>query len=195
MSGAGKQPYAVHAVAFWAIERAYQEAWNSHMPMAQPYQTYAEVGWGGCSHAWAASRPATGSALPQQGGQAACLPQFHLHCCILLWDEALPLLLPAPLHCRSAGAARRLGSTLQGWSGWRMRRWRPPAPRRGEWGVCWLRSQQICICHWHLYCRALACLLMRLFEPHGRFFTSCLPAPPACLPACLAVQAGGGGSV
>ena len=44
-----------------------------------------------------------------------------------------------------------------------------------------------CICHWHLYCRALACLLMRLFEAHGRFFTSCLPA---CLPACLAVQAG-----
>ena len=51
MDGASKQPYAVHAVAFWAIERAYNEAWGSHMAgMAQPYRTYAEVrglGWGG----------------------------------------------------------------------------------------------------------------------------------------------------
>ena len=34
----------MHAVAFWAIERAYHEAWSSHMPMAQPFQQYAEVG-------------------------------------------------------------------------------------------------------------------------------------------------------
>lgn len=46
MEGASKQPYAVHAVAFWAIERAYNEAWGSHMQgMAQPYRTYAER-WG-----------------------------------------------------------------------------------------------------------------------------------------------------
>lgn len=46
MDGASKQPYAVHAVAFWAIERAYNEAWGSHMAgMAQPYRTYAER-WG-----------------------------------------------------------------------------------------------------------------------------------------------------
>ncbi|KAL4437276.1 hypothetical protein ABPG75_004415 [Micractinium tetrahymenae] len=46
MEGASKQPYAAHAVAFWAIERAYNGAWGSHMEgMAQPYRTYAER-WG-----------------------------------------------------------------------------------------------------------------------------------------------------
>lgn len=46
MENVSKQPYAVHAVAFWAIERAYNEAWRSHMAgMAQPYCTYAER-WG-----------------------------------------------------------------------------------------------------------------------------------------------------
>lgn len=40
------QPYAVHAVTLWAIERANQQAWSIHMPLAQPYQAFAEQRYG-----------------------------------------------------------------------------------------------------------------------------------------------------
>ncbi|PSC73847.1 Chaperone dnaJ 10 isoform A [Micractinium conductrix] len=43
MEGAAKQPWPVLAVAFWAIEAAYHEAWKGHVAgMAQPCATYAE---------------------------------------------------------------------------------------------------------------------------------------------------------
>ncbi|KAI3424850.1 hypothetical protein D9Q98_008234 [Chlorella vulgaris] len=46
MENCSKQPYAVHAVVFWAIERAYNESWSKHTPgMAEPYRTYAQR-WG-----------------------------------------------------------------------------------------------------------------------------------------------------
>ncbi|EFN52993.1 hypothetical protein CHLNCDRAFT_137428 [Chlorella variabilis] len=45
MDNAAKQPYAVHAVVFWAIERCYWEAWSSHLPMREPYHSFA-LRWG-----------------------------------------------------------------------------------------------------------------------------------------------------
>ena len=45
LEGAAKQPWPVVAVAHWALEAAYHEAWRGHVAgMAQPYATYAEVG-------------------------------------------------------------------------------------------------------------------------------------------------------
>jgi thiaminase/transcriptional activator TenA len=46
MANCAKQPYACHAVALWAIEKAYHDAWHTHMPgMPAPYHHYAER-WG-----------------------------------------------------------------------------------------------------------------------------------------------------
>ncbi|PSC68823.1 family transcriptional regulator [Micractinium conductrix] len=43
LEGAAKQPWPVVAVAHWALEAAYHEAWRGHVAgMAQPYATYAE---------------------------------------------------------------------------------------------------------------------------------------------------------
>ena len=110
MSGAGKQPYAVHAVAFWAIERAYQEAWNSHIPMAQPYQTYAEVGWDGCSHAWAASWPLAALCLSRAGKLPAFLSFTctAAYCCgmKLCRSCCLPLCTAAALGQRGVWGVR-----------------------------------------------------------------------------------------
>ena len=44
-AAAPEAPYAQQAVAFWAVERAYNEAWRSHRPMAAPYGEYGER-WG-----------------------------------------------------------------------------------------------------------------------------------------------------
>lgn len=41
----GTQPLAVHAATFWAVERAYCQAWRSHRPMAAPYDEFA-ARWG-----------------------------------------------------------------------------------------------------------------------------------------------------
>lgn len=40
-----ESPYVVQAVAFWAIERAYNEAWKKPGPMKPPYHEFAER-WG-----------------------------------------------------------------------------------------------------------------------------------------------------
>ncbi|GAB4813804.1 hypothetical protein N2152v2_000850 [Parachlorella kessleri] len=45
MTNCSKQPYPVAAVAFWAIERAYHEAWSKHCPMKEPYHTFGQR-WG-----------------------------------------------------------------------------------------------------------------------------------------------------
>lgn len=45
MEALAEQPYAVQATAFWAIERAYNQAWHHHSPMATPYDEYA-LRWG-----------------------------------------------------------------------------------------------------------------------------------------------------
>lgn len=42
MSGCAALPYAPHALAVWAIERAYNEAWRLHPPPGAPYDVYAE---------------------------------------------------------------------------------------------------------------------------------------------------------
>lgn len=39
------EPYAVQATAFWAIERAYNEAWKKTGPMRPPYNEFADR-WG-----------------------------------------------------------------------------------------------------------------------------------------------------
>lgn len=39
------QPYAVQAIAFWAIELAYNQGWQTHSPMPAPYTEFADR-WG-----------------------------------------------------------------------------------------------------------------------------------------------------
>ena len=39
------QSYAVQATAFWAIELAYNQGWQRHSPMAEPYAEFADR-WG-----------------------------------------------------------------------------------------------------------------------------------------------------
>ncbi|NEP19129.1 MAG: TenA family transcriptional regulator [Leptolyngbya sp. SIO4C1] len=39
------QPYAVQATAFWAIELAYNQGWQRHSPMPDPYAEFADR-WG-----------------------------------------------------------------------------------------------------------------------------------------------------
>ena len=39
------EPYAVQATAFWAIELAYNQGWQVHSPMPQPYTEFADR-WG-----------------------------------------------------------------------------------------------------------------------------------------------------
>lgn len=38
-------PYVIQATAFWAIELAYNQAWQIHSPMAKPYDEFADR-WG-----------------------------------------------------------------------------------------------------------------------------------------------------
>lgn len=45
MRGLHEAPYAVQAAAFWAIERAYNEAWQRPGPMKPPYDEFADR-WG-----------------------------------------------------------------------------------------------------------------------------------------------------
>jgi len=45
MASAGHQPYAVQALAFWAIEAAYNQAWKGHSPMPEPYTEFGDR-WG-----------------------------------------------------------------------------------------------------------------------------------------------------
>ena len=45
MASLGTQPYALQAVAFWAIEAAYNQAWRGHSPMPQPYTEFGDR-WG-----------------------------------------------------------------------------------------------------------------------------------------------------
>lgn len=45
MRGLYDAPYAVQATAFWAIERAYNEAWQRPGPMKPPYDEFADR-WG-----------------------------------------------------------------------------------------------------------------------------------------------------
>ncbi|MBD3418968.1 MAG: TenA family transcriptional regulator [Chitinivibrionales bacterium] len=45
MASLGSEPYAAQAVAFWAIEAAYNQAWRKPGPMSPPYDEFA-VRWG-----------------------------------------------------------------------------------------------------------------------------------------------------
>ncbi len=45
MQGLANQSYAVQAIAFWAIELAYNQGWQRHSPMAEPYAEFADR-WG-----------------------------------------------------------------------------------------------------------------------------------------------------
>jgi thiaminase/transcriptional activator TenA len=45
MEDISQEPYAVQAAAFWAIELAYNQAWQLPGPMAKPYDEFAER-WG-----------------------------------------------------------------------------------------------------------------------------------------------------
>lgn len=45
MKGLADQSYAVQATAFWAIELAYNQGWQLHSPMAEPYVEFADR-WG-----------------------------------------------------------------------------------------------------------------------------------------------------
>ncbi|MGB3291518.1 MAG: TenA family transcriptional regulator [Phormidesmis sp.] len=45
MEALSNQPYAVQAIAFWAIELAYNQGWQRHSPMAEPYAEFADR-WG-----------------------------------------------------------------------------------------------------------------------------------------------------
>lgn len=45
MKALSSQPYAVQATAFWAIELAYNQGWQRHSPMAEPYAEFADR-WG-----------------------------------------------------------------------------------------------------------------------------------------------------
>lgn len=45
MAGLAQQPYPVKAVAFWAIELAYNQGWQGHSPMPDPCTEFADR-WG-----------------------------------------------------------------------------------------------------------------------------------------------------
>jgi len=45
MESLSSEPYAVHATAFWAIELAYNQAWQLPGPMVEPYDEFADR-WG-----------------------------------------------------------------------------------------------------------------------------------------------------
>ena len=45
MQGLASQSYAVQSVAFWAIELAYNQGWQKHSPMPEPYTEFADR-WG-----------------------------------------------------------------------------------------------------------------------------------------------------
>ncbi|MGB3573894.1 MAG: TenA family transcriptional regulator [Phormidesmis sp.] len=45
MADLASQPYAVQATAFWAIELAYNQGWQRHAPMPEPYTEFADR-WG-----------------------------------------------------------------------------------------------------------------------------------------------------
>lgn len=45
MEDLGLEPYEVQAVGFWAIELAYNQAWQEHSPMTPPYDEFANR-WG-----------------------------------------------------------------------------------------------------------------------------------------------------
>ncbi|MBD1913271.1 MULTISPECIES: TenA family transcriptional regulator [unclassified Leptolyngbya] len=45
MHDLGSQPYALQAVGFWAIEAAYNQAWQGHSPMPEPYTEFGDR-WG-----------------------------------------------------------------------------------------------------------------------------------------------------
>ncbi len=45
MQSQSTQPYAVQATTFWAIELAYNQGWQTHSPMPEPYTEFADR-WG-----------------------------------------------------------------------------------------------------------------------------------------------------
>ncbi|MFE4106749.1 thiaminase II/PqqC family protein [Almyronema epifaneia] len=45
MASLADAPYAVQATAFWAIELAYNQGWQRHSPMPEPYAEFADR-WG-----------------------------------------------------------------------------------------------------------------------------------------------------
>ncbi|EDX86818.1 TENA/THI-4 family [Synechococcus sp. PCC 7335] len=45
MRSQATQPYAIQAVTFWAIELAYNQGWQTHRPMPEPYTEFADR-WG-----------------------------------------------------------------------------------------------------------------------------------------------------
>ena len=45
MRSQDSQPYAVQATTFWAIELAYNQGWQTHSPMSEPYIEFADR-WG-----------------------------------------------------------------------------------------------------------------------------------------------------
>lgn len=45
MQGLADQSYTVQATAFWAIELAYNQGWQKHSPMPEPYTEFADR-WG-----------------------------------------------------------------------------------------------------------------------------------------------------
>jgi thiaminase/transcriptional activator TenA len=45
MADLAAQPYAIQATAFWAIELAYNQGWQRHSPMPEPYAEFADR-WG-----------------------------------------------------------------------------------------------------------------------------------------------------
>ncbi len=45
MADLATEPYVIQATAFWAIEFAYNQAWQIHSPMAEPYNEFADR-WG-----------------------------------------------------------------------------------------------------------------------------------------------------
>ncbi len=45
MQGLAAESYTVQAVAFWAIELAYNQGWQLHSPMPEPYTEFADR-WG-----------------------------------------------------------------------------------------------------------------------------------------------------
>ncbi|MBE9063645.1 TenA family transcriptional regulator [cf. Phormidesmis sp. LEGE 11477] len=45
MQSQATQPYAVQATTFWAIELAYNQGWQTHSPMPEPYTEFADR-WG-----------------------------------------------------------------------------------------------------------------------------------------------------
>ena len=45
MTELAQQPYSIKAVGFWAIELAYNQGWQGHSPMPEPYTEFADR-WG-----------------------------------------------------------------------------------------------------------------------------------------------------